>query len=44
VPFSLHLLKIKKAKEAKDFDAQLKVLALSTFLFSLLLGIGYILY
>ena len=44
IPFSLHLVKIKNAKNAEDFDGQLKVLALSTFLFSLLLGIGYILY
>ncbi|MBO3117595.1 1,4-dihydroxy-2-naphthoate octaprenyltransferase [Winogradskyella sp. DF17] len=44
VPLGLHLSKIRKAKKAKDFDSQLKVLALSTFLFSLLLGIGYILY
>lgn len=43
-PLGLHLLKIRKAKKAQDFDKQLKVLALSTFLFSLLLGIGYNLY
>lgn len=44
IPLTLHIIKIKKANSASDFDAQLKVLALSTFLFSLLLGIGYILY
>lgn len=44
IPLIRHLLKIKKAEEPNDFDSQLKVLALSTFLFSLLLGIGYILY
>lgn len=38
-----HLSKIKIANEADDFDSQLKTLALTTFLFSLLLGIGYIL-
>lgn len=44
IPFVLHLKKIKAAKSPNDFDSQLKVLALSTFLYSLLLGIGYILY
>lgn len=44
LPFIVHLKKIKKAKVPSDFDGQLKVLALSTFLFSLLLGVGYILY
>lgn len=44
LPLIIHVEKIKKAKSPKDFDSQLKVLALSTFLFSLLLGIGYILY
>ncbi len=43
LPLTLHIKKIKAAKEANDFDSQLKVLALSTFLFSILLGIGYIL-
>lgn len=44
IPLTSHLIKIKNAKTPDDFDGQLKVLALSTFLFSLLLGIGYILY
>ncbi len=44
IPLIIHLKKIRYAKEPNDFDGQLKVLALSTFLFSLLLGIGYILY
>ncbi|EDP70586.1 1,4-dihydroxy-2-naphthoate octaprenyltransferase [Flavobacteriales bacterium ALC-1] len=43
LPLISHIKKIKVAKTADDFDSQLKVLALSTFLFSLLLGIGYIL-
>ncbi|MCA0133204.1 1,4-dihydroxy-2-naphthoate octaprenyltransferase [Winogradskyella alexanderae] len=43
-PFIIHLVKIKNAVKPNDFDSQLKVLALSTFLFSILLGIGYILY
>jgi len=44
IPLIIHVKKIKVAKQPNDFDSQLKVLALSTFLFSLLLGIGYILY
>ncbi len=44
IPLIIHLRKIKAAKTPDDFDSQLKVLALSTFLFSFLLGIGYILY
>ncbi len=44
IPLILHVKKIKVAKQPDDFDSQLKVLALSTFLFALLLGIGYILY
>ena len=44
VPLVMHLKKIKVAKSPDDFDGQLKVLALSTFLFALLLGVGYVLY
>ncbi len=44
VPLILHLKKIKNAKTPNDFDSQLKVLALTTFVFSFLLGIGYLLY
>ncbi len=43
IPLSIHIIKISKAEHSSDFDSQLKVLALSTFLFSLLLGVGYIL-
>ena len=43
VPMIFHLIKIKRTDNPKDFDPQLKVLALTSFLFSLLLGIGYIL-
>ena len=42
VPFISHLNRIRKAKAPNDFDSQLKVLALSTFIFSLLLGLGYL--
>lgn len=44
IPLVRHIKKIKAAKKADDFDGQLKVLALTTFLFSLLQGIGYILF
>ena len=44
IPLIIHVKKIKAAVEPNDFDSQLKVLALSTFLFALLLGVGYILY
>ena len=44
IPLTLHIVKINKANQPDDFDNQLKVLALSTFLFSVMLGIGYILY
>lgn len=44
IPLIIHIKKIKVAVRPDDFDSQLKVLALSTFLFALLLGIGYILY
>ena len=44
IPLVIHVKKIKEAKLPNDFDSQLKVLALSTFLFALLLGIGYILF
>lgn len=42
IPLVVHLKKIYQAREPDDFDSQLKVLALTTFLFSLLMGIGYI--
>ena len=42
IPLSIHIKTIIAAKSSSDFDSQLKVLALSTLLFSLLLGIGYI--
>lgn len=43
IPLAFHIKKIKNATEPNNFDSQLKVLALTTFLFSLLLGVGYIL-
>ncbi|MEZ4803023.1 MAG: 1,4-dihydroxy-2-naphthoate octaprenyltransferase [Gelidibacter sp.] len=43
IPLVKHLIKIKNASLPNDFDSQLKILALTTFLFSLLLGVGYIL-
>lgn len=43
IPLTIHVKKIAKAQISSDFDSQLKVLALSTFMLSLLLGVGYIL-
>ncbi|MCK8480761.1 1,4-dihydroxy-2-naphthoate octaprenyltransferase [Psychroserpens algicola] len=43
IPLILHLIKVRKITTPKDYDPQLKVLALSTFLFSVLLGVSYIL-
>lgn len=43
LPLIMHIKAVIKAKEPNDYDPQLKVLALTTFAFSLLLGIGYIL-
>lgn len=43
IPLLIHIKAVVKAKEPSDFDPQLKILALTTFAFSLLLGIGYIL-
>ena len=43
IPLIIHIKAVLNAKEPSDFDPQLKVLALTTFAFSLLLGIGYIL-
>lgn len=43
VPLLVHLHKINKAKFPDDYDSQLKPLALSTFVFSILIGLGYIL-
>jgi len=43
IPLLIHLKIVAKNNAPKVLDGQLKVLALSTFLFSLLLGVGYIL-
>nr|WP_321224340.1 1,4-dihydroxy-2-naphthoate octaprenyltransferase [uncultured Psychroserpens sp.] len=43
IPLLIHINKVRKATNPKDYDPQLKVLALTTFLFSILLGVGYIL-
>ena len=42
IPLIMHLVAVIKAKDAKSLDPQLKVLALSTFLLAILLGIGQI--
>lgn len=43
IPLIGHIKAVLHAKEPTDYDPQLKVLALTTFLFSVLLGVGYIL-
>ena len=43
IPLVIHLKTVIKAKTPQEFDPQLKVLALTTFLLALLLGVGYIL-
>jgi 1,4-dihydroxy-2-naphthoate octaprenyltransferase len=42
IPIIKHLQFVSKVKEPKALDSQLKVLALSTFVLSVLLGIGFI--
>lgn len=43
IPLTIHVNKVKKADKPSDFDSLLKPLALTSFLYSILLGIGYIL-
>ena len=43
IPLCIHINTVRKATNPIDYDPQLKMLALTTFLFSILLGIGYIL-
>lgn len=42
IPLINHLKRIKLASNVKDFDPELKVVALSTFAISILLGVGYL--
>ena len=42
IPLIIHLKVVLKIKEPQALDSQLKVLALSTFLLAILLGIGQI--
>ena len=44
IPLIRHLVAVLKAKDTKSLDPQLKVLALSTFLLAILLGIGQIIH
>lgn len=43
VPISLHLYRVYRTKDLKKLDPELKKLALSTFIFSVLFGLGQIL-
>lgn len=42
IPLIKHLKRVKLAKVGQDFDPELKVVALSTFVLSILLGLGYL--
>ena len=44
IPIVKHILRIKGYTEPKQFDSELKILALSTFAFAILLGLGQILH
>jgi 1,4-dihydroxy-2-naphthoate polyprenyltransferase len=43
LPIVFHVFKLDKIKDQRDFDPQLKILALGTFVFALVLGISRIL-
>jgi 1,4-dihydroxy-2-naphthoate octaprenyltransferase len=43
IPLLIHLIKVNKITDFKDFDPELKKLALTTFLLALLMGIGHLL-
>jgi len=43
IPITNHLITVYKIKDPKDLDPELKKLALSTFLFSILFGLGQVL-
>ena len=42
IPLIRHLLYVKRTEDPAALDSQLKVLAMTTFLFALLLGVGHI--
>jgi 1,4-dihydroxy-2-naphthoate octaprenyltransferase len=44
IPLIKHIKTVHNTTSPKDFDPQLKVLALSAFLFSILLGLGQVIY
>jgi len=44
IPLIMHLKSVLKVKKSKALDPQLKVLALSTFLLAILLGVGQIIH
>jgi len=43
IPLIFHINAVRKSNSPETYDPQLKVLALTAFLFSILLGVGYIL-
>lgn len=44
IPLFLHAKRVKHIEQAVDYDPELKVVALSTFAFSVLMGLGIILF
>jgi 1,4-dihydroxy-2-naphthoate octaprenyltransferase len=43
IPIGKHLIKIKKINTPKEYDPELKIIALSTFLLAILFGLGLVL-
>lgn len=43
LPIAKHIVKVAKNKEAKNLDPELKIVALSTFFYALLFGLGQVL-
>ena len=44
IPIFLHAIRVKNIEKAVDYDPELKVVALSTFAFAVLMGLGIILF
>ncbi|MGF1555963.1 1,4-dihydroxy-2-naphthoate octaprenyltransferase [Paucihalobacter sp.] len=44
IPLIFHIKSVVKAKQPSEYDPQLKVLALTTFFFAILLGVGQVIY
>ena len=42
IPLGKHFLKVIKTESPKDYDSELKIVALSTFAFAILFGLGLV--